>query len=88
MTRLRLAEWNDNAGSCSPLGNCLLQLKSNTIKPRDKVAARSIVSMADWQSQWSQNQEQIKRRLQLIEDELDKLVAAEMPTLSIVAADC
>ncbi len=88
MTRLRLSEWNDNADSCSPLSNCLLNLKANTVKPRERTAAKSIVSMVEWQSQWSQNQDQITRRLQLIEDELDKLVAAEMPSLSIVAADC
>lgn len=87
MTRLRLSDWQDNTAECSTLGNCLLQLKSHAAHPREQAATKPIAGMIEWQAQWSQNQEQISRRLELIEDELNKLVAAELPPLSLVTAD-
>jgi len=87
MTRLRLSDWDDHTVECSTLGNCLLQLKSNTLQPREQTATRPIAGMVEWQTQWSRNQEQISRRLELIEDELNKLVATELPPLSLVTAD-
>lgn len=88
MTRLRLADLTDEAAGGSRLGNCLMQLQSRSQPVRERVQPRQIAGMIDWENQWSQNQEQLTRRLHLIEDELNKLVAAEMPPLSVVAADC
>ncbi len=64
-----------------------MQLQSKSQAVRDRVQPRPVAGMIDWQNQWSQKQDQLTRRLHLIEDELNKLVAAEMPPLSVVAGD-
>lgn len=87
MTRLRLADVADNLGMTAALGNCLLHLHSATKPMLERPQSRPTSGMIDWQAQWSHNQNQITRRLQMIEDELDKLVANDMPPLSVVAAD-
>ena len=87
MTRLRLSDVSERHDVFSPLAVSLMHLHAPSGTVREKPLAKPNLGMIDWQSQWSQNQDQITRRLRMIEDELDKLVATEMPPLSVVAAD-
>ena len=82
MRNLRIADPDFEARSSSRLGDCLIQLDTETdIKP----AEVSTQPPVDWQEQWSAGNEQISSRLALIGAELDRLAAVrpEQPLLSV-----
>ena len=82
MRNLRIADPDFEARSSSRLGDCLIQLDTETdIKP----AEVSTQPPVDWQEQWSAGNEQISSSLALIGAELDRLAAVgpEQPLLSV-----
>jgi hypothetical protein len=82
MRNLRIADPDFEARARSPLGDCLIQLDTETdVKP----AEVSTQAAVDWQEQWSAGSEQISSRLALIGAELDRLAAVgpEQPLLSV-----
>ena len=86
MPRLHLADLDLSASAVSPLGNCLLEINAKTTQPPEP-AERSATGKTGWQDRWSSNQEQISRRLELIEVELGRLSVdgEDAPKLSLFA---
>ncbi len=82
MRNLRIADPDFEARAHSPLGDCLIQLNTESdIRPAEHSPQDSV----DWHEQWSAGSEQISSRLALIEAELDRLAAVgpEQPLLSV-----
>jgi hypothetical protein len=82
MRNLRIADPDFEARAHSRLGDCLIQLDTETIfKPAEPSKQQPV----NWQEQWSTGSQQISSRLALIEAELDRLAAIgpEQPSLSV-----
>lgn len=82
MRNLRIADPDFEARTSSRLGDCLIQLDTETeVKPAEHAKQEPV----EWQEQWSAGSEQISSRLALIEAELDRLAAVgpEQPLLSV-----
>ena len=83
MRNLRIADPDFEVRAHSRLGDCLIQLNTETnIKPAEPPSNQEPVG---WQQQWSDGSQQISSRLALIEAELDRLAAVgpEQPLLSV-----
>tara|TARA_R110002072_G_scaffold302615_1_gene486831 strand:- start:110424 stop:110696 length:273 start_codon:yes stop_codon:yes gene_type:complete len=86
MRNLRIADPDFEARATSRLGDCLIQLNTETdIQPTEPSKQQPV----DWQEQWSTGNQQISSRLALIEAELDRLAAVgpEQPLLSVFDSD-
>jgi hypothetical protein len=82
MRNLRIADPDFEARAHSRLGDCLIQLDTETnFRPAEPLKQQPV----DWQEQWSTGSQQISSRLALIEAELDRLAAIgpEQPQLSV-----
>jgi hypothetical protein len=82
MRNLRIADPDFESRVSSPLGDCLIQLSTDSdIKPAEPCTPAAV----DWEKQWSAGSEQISSRLALIEAELDRLATTgpEQPALSV-----
>lgn len=78
MRILRLADPDSQARSRTRLGESLIQLKSSDSPLRQAgVTPADQAELHSWHDRWHANQEQITRRLSLIEAELDRLVSPE-----------
>jgi hypothetical protein len=82
MRNLRIADPDFESRASSPLGDCLIQLDTDSdIKPAEPITSDAV----DWEKQWSAGRDQISSRLALIEAELDRLATTgpEQPVLSV-----
>lgn len=75
MRILRLADPDPQARSRTPLGDSLIQLKTDASqRGRQPQVHTGEIEVQNWQDRWDENQDQIARRLALIETELDRLL--------------
>ena len=86
MSRLRLADPDYAYRSRTPLGECLIQLIATPDVPVSTAPEPlSDDQFQEWQTRWAGQQDQIARRLAMIEEELDRLAdsPASFPTLRV-----
>jgi len=68
----------------SRLGESLLRLSQNLDQTRT-AEQRALDQFQKWQERWSDRRDQISRRLELIDRQLESLVQDRRPQLSVVA---
>ncbi len=86
MSQLRLNDVTAEATPRSPLADCLLKLEQagtpSFIEPE------AVEPSFDWHTQWAANQDQISRRLKLIEVEMNRMRVLDIgPHLSLYPED-
>lgn len=83
MRILRLADPDARARSRTPLGESLIQLGTSQPTGRQPDAQADPENVKTWHDRWDENQEQITRRLALIEVELDRLLGPGPESLQL-----
>lgn len=84
MRILRLADPDSQARSRTPLGDSLINLKNTQVVGiRRPVVHSDETDLRNWHDRWDENQDEIARRLALIETELDRLLGPGPESLQL-----